>query len=221
MDVDGARLDIDVLAPHRVQKLLAREDAAGMLHEMAQQAEFGGPEMDRLGGARHAMRHQVHDDVGVGQRLVGQRRPDAAQHGADARHQLGGRERLGDIVVGAGVEPAHPVALLAARRQHDDRQVGGRGLAAQLAADLDARHQRQHPVEQDEVGHVLLDRGQRLLAVIGHRDAKARLLEVVAQQFDQRRLVLDDQHARLHRRGLDVAAGRGGAGHAHGVFPAA
>src|SRR5260370_21208333 len=46
MDVDGAGLDIDVLAPHRVQKLLAREDAAGMLHEMAPQAEFAAAEMD-------------------------------------------------------------------------------------------------------------------------------------------------------------------------------
>src|SRR5713226_3834716 len=46
MDVDGAGLDIDVLAPHRVQKLLAREDAAGMLHEMAQQAGLGGPRVD-------------------------------------------------------------------------------------------------------------------------------------------------------------------------------
>src|SRR5262245_61530582 len=45
MDVDGACLDIDVLAPHRIEQLLAREYAAGMLHEMAQQAELGGPEM--------------------------------------------------------------------------------------------------------------------------------------------------------------------------------
>ncbi len=85
-----------------------------------------GPRCTGLPRARHAMRHQVHDDVGIAQRLVGQRRPDAAQHGADAGHELGRRERLGDIVVGAGIEAAHAIALLAARRQHDDRQVGGR-----------------------------------------------------------------------------------------------
>ena len=65
MHVDGARLDIDVLAPHRVEQLLAREDAAGMLHEVAQQAELGRAEMDRLAAARHPVRDQVHDDVGV------------------------------------------------------------------------------------------------------------------------------------------------------------
>src|SRR5437879_3232149 len=30
MHVDGARLDIDVLAPHCIEELLAREDAAGL-----------------------------------------------------------------------------------------------------------------------------------------------------------------------------------------------
>jgi hypothetical protein len=146
---------------------------------------------------------------------------DAPQHGADARHELGRRERLGDIIVGAGIEAAHAIALLAARRQHDDRQVGGDGLAAQLAADLDARHQGQHPVEQDEVGDVLLHRGQHLLAVIGDRDAKARLLEVVAEKLDQRGFVFDDQHARLDRAGRRIASRGSLRRHAHDAFPAA
>ncbi len=214
MHVDRARLDINVLAPHRVEQLLAREDTAGMLHEVAQQAKLGGAKMHRLAAADHTVGDQVHDDVGVGKRLVGQRGPDAAQHGADTRHQLGRRERLGDVVVGAGVEAAHAIALLTARRQHDDRQVGGGGLAAQLPANLDPRHQRQHPVEQDEIGRVVLHRGERLLAVIGDRDVEACLLEVVAQQLDQCGLVLDDQHARLQRRALAVAP-REGRGNVH------
>jgi hypothetical protein len=44
MHVDRARLDIDVVAPDRVQQLLARKDAAGMLEQEAQQAEFRRPE---------------------------------------------------------------------------------------------------------------------------------------------------------------------------------
>src|SRR5258708_3960399 len=65
MHVDGARLDIDILAPYRVEQLLAREDAAGMLHEVAQQAELGRAEMDRLAAADHAMGHEINDDVGI------------------------------------------------------------------------------------------------------------------------------------------------------------
>ena len=44
-----------------------------------------------------------------------------AQGGAQAGHQLVGAERLGDIVVGAGVERGDLGRLVAAARQHDDR----------------------------------------------------------------------------------------------------
>jgi hypothetical protein len=71
------------------------------------------------------------------------------------------------------------------------RAVSGRGAAA---ADLDAGEMRQHPVEQDEVGLVLAQM-QRLLAVVRLGDAEALALEIVAQQADQRGLVLDDQDA--------------------------
>src|SRR5438552_1522731 len=36
MDVDGPRLDVDVMAPDRVQQLLAREHAPGMQHKITQ-----------------------------------------------------------------------------------------------------------------------------------------------------------------------------------------
>src|SRR5882762_5921179 len=50
MDIDGAHLDLGIVAPYPVEQLLAREHAAGMLQKMAQQAVFGRPEMDRLSG---------------------------------------------------------------------------------------------------------------------------------------------------------------------------
>ena len=39
------------------------------------------------------------------------------------RDQLARAERLGDIIVGAGLEPADAVLFLAARGEHDDRHV--------------------------------------------------------------------------------------------------
>jgi hypothetical protein len=54
-------------------------------------------------------------------------RPDlaavAADHGADPRQQLARLERLGDVVVGAALEPADPVVGFDPRRDHDDRYV--------------------------------------------------------------------------------------------------
>ena len=71
MHVDGARLDIDVVAPDRVQQLLAREHPARMLHQMAQQAEFGRAEMDGLAGPRHPVGGEIHRHLAELQRLLG------------------------------------------------------------------------------------------------------------------------------------------------------
>ena len=45
-------------------------------------------------------------------------------HGADARDELAEPERLHHVVVGTELEQQHPVELVAARREHDDRHVG-------------------------------------------------------------------------------------------------
>ena len=63
------------------------------------------------------------------------RRVDPPQRDANPREQFLGAERLGDVVVGAGIERPHLVVFRAARRQHDDRRAPA---LANLAADVDA-----------------------------------------------------------------------------------
>ena len=65
----------------------------------------------------------------------------------DARDQLVRAERLGDVVVGAELEPDDAVGFLGARRQHDDRHCGRGRIGAQRVADLEAVDARQHQVE--------------------------------------------------------------------------
>ena len=84
VDVDGAGLDVDVRAPDRVEQLLAREHAAGVLHEVVEQAKLGGAQVHVLAGALHPVGGAVDDDVAVADAVFGQARADAAQHGADA-----------------------------------------------------------------------------------------------------------------------------------------
>src|SRR5687768_1249763 len=55
MDVHGAFVDIDVVAPDAVEQLLARIDAARMPHQIFEQAIFGRPEMDFAAGAADAV----------------------------------------------------------------------------------------------------------------------------------------------------------------------
>ena len=66
---------------------------------------------------------------------------------------------------------------------------------AQPAAELDAGQAGQHPVEHDEIGRGLAQRGVGLVAARDGLDLVALGFEIVAQQQRQRLLVLDDQDA--------------------------
>ena len=111
-------------------------------------------------------------------------RPDPGEQFVDA-------ERLGDVVVGAGVERVHLVLAAGPAGQHDDRDVGP---AAQAADDVDAVHVGQAEVEHDQVR--VLAGGQRA----ARRPPSAATVDVVApgaqvdpQRAQDLRLVVDDQ----------------------------
>jgi len=70
VNVDGPRLDIAVVAPDRIQQLLAREHSPRMEHQVAQQAIFGGAEVHRPAGARDPMAGGVELDIGKVQHIL-------------------------------------------------------------------------------------------------------------------------------------------------------
>src|SRR3546814_2798409 len=103
-----------------------------------------------------------------------------------ARDQLARTERLGDIIVGAGLQPADAILFLAACRQHDDRDVRRLRVAAQTPADFDPRQALDHPVEQDDIGDAFLDEDQRLFAVRGLADRETFAREMPDDEFGDR-----------------------------------
>src|SRR5438552_7458678 len=114
VNIDGALVDIDVAAPDAVEQLLAREHPPRMLQEELQQAIFGRAEIDRPARARHAALVAVELDVAKGEHggePLGACAPQQALH---PRQQFRHRERLDNIIVGAGRKPPYPLALLAA-----------------------------------------------------------------------------------------------------------
>src|SRR4051794_14253765 len=133
MDVYGARIDVGIVWPNRVEQPFSREDAAGMLQKMPEQAKLGRAKRDLLARSAYPVRGDVHLDVGIAELLASKGGAHAPQDCSDARHELARTERLSDIVVGTGLEAADSVTLLTARGEHDDRHVGGGRAAAQAA----------------------------------------------------------------------------------------
>ena len=210
VDVDGPQFDILAVRPDGLEQLLAREDAAGIFHEMLEQSIFGRPDTEGLVVAAHAVGGEVHLQPGIFELLGGERGAHAAQNRTRAGDQFLGAEGLGDIIVGAGLQPADAVVFLAAGGQHDDRQVGGLLAAAQAAAHLDAADALDHPVEQHEVGDDLLGEDQRLLAVAGARDLIVGALEMIGDEIGQRPVVFHQQQLLVGHRHASLSPPRGG-----------
>ena len=151
--------------------------------------------------------------VGPGRR----RRPlqlHPAQQGPDARRQLLGHDRLGDVVVGARLEAGDHVVGVGLGGDDDDRHDARR---PQRPAHVEAGHVRQAQVEQHEVGLPLGERGQagrpvgRLahpvaLVLEGHRQRQADLVVVLDEQQGVHSGAILPSH--LRRSEYAVPAGR-------------
>jgi hypothetical protein len=149
------------------------------------QAYVAGRRGDPLGG-------QVDGEgVGAHHRLLGGG-DGPAQRGAYPGQQLVHAERLGDVVVGAGVEGVHLGLLGVPGRQHDDR---GRRPAAQALDHGHAVHVGQPEIEDHQVGRGTTGRGQPRRTVGGDGHLVPSGGEGDAQGPQQLPVVVDDQDA--------------------------
>ena len=124
-DVHAQDLDIvGVLgAPDLDQQRAVGEQAAAVDGERAQQVELDRRQMHLLAVHAHHVGGEVElEAVDADHRLAG-RRVGAPQRRLQARDELARAERLGHVVVGAGLQRAHLLVLLADRRQHEDRHL--------------------------------------------------------------------------------------------------
>ncbi len=116
----------------------------------------------------------------------------AAQQRLDARQQLGEGERLGEVVVAAGLEPLDAVIDAAQRRQHQHR--GADALGAQLLDDRQPVELRQHAVGDDEIEVALGGAEQAIAAVGGVIDGIAALAQPLDQEARRLGVILDEQY---------------------------
>ena len=120
------------------------------------------------------------------------RRPavGAPQHRLHPRDQLGGRERLREVVVAAELEAEHAVDLAVARGEEDHRDL--RRLADALAH-LEPVDVGEPDVEHHEPGPLVADRLEPGLAGRGLQHPVALAGEVEVDEVGDVRLVVDDE----------------------------
>ena len=134
VDGDGAGVVEEGEVPDRLHQLVAREDLAGVSGEVGEQVELALGQRDLLaveGDRPHRGLDPQRPDLDRRRRLLrpcGRR--DPAQHRVDAGDQLGGREGLDHVVVGAAAQADEAVGLLAARGEQDHRRPAGRAARA-------------------------------------------------------------------------------------------
>ena len=124
--------------------------------------------------------------------LASARAGHAAQDDVHPRDQFARAERLGDVVVAADLEAKHAVDLVVARRQKQDRHVGG---LAHFPADVEPVEFGHADIENDQVGPVGGKAGKRLLAVPCLEHGHPRFFQRDADDFADMQVVVDDENA--------------------------
>jgi hypothetical protein len=206
--IDRPREDLGVVPPDLGEERLSRPHAPLGPHEVLEQPELGHGEGHGLPlDERQVLLGRDLDRPGAQRRApLLLPRLAALQEPARPEDQLPRREGLGHVVVGAQLEPQHPVDLLAPGGQQDDRRHPRLALAADLLEDVDAGQLGEHPVEHDQVEPLAPHRLERGEPIVRDPDLEPFLRQDVPQQLGDVDLIFDDQQALLH--GVTVRVGR-------------
>ena len=161
-----------------------------MLHQLPEQQELQAGQRDRalpdVGFQPAEVKHQLSGPEHLAQQVAVVAQPDP-----DPGQQLGQRERLGQVVLGAQLQAVHLGRDVGQAGQHQHGLF--RPVPAQPGEDLPAVHVRHHQVKDDEV--VLLDGGppEPVFAVAREIDCIAGCRQSAGNELADLRLVVHDE----------------------------
>jgi hypothetical protein len=199
VDIDGARVAREGVAPDALEQLVAREHEAPVVEEVPEQVELLGRQLHLLAGDGHLAPTRVDSELAVLENRAHELPSlgaGTAEDRLDAGDELAGVEGLRQVVVRAHLEPDDLVDVLVSRAEHENRNVGA---LADAATDVDPVEIGQHQVEDDQQGRARARLLDGVAARAGTAHVEAGALEVHPHERRDARLVLDDEN-RLFRR---------------------
>lgn len=220
MDVDAAVEGDEFAAENGFDHIVARDDVPGSLEEKGEQIEFNGGELDfaifAADGAGAFVQFDIaeNDCFRDGRGRIGRGKNAAPEHRLNAGSQLARIKGLHQVVVGADFQAVDAIHVVAAGGEHNYREAG---FLPDLAESFEAFDLGKHDVEDDQ-GKLAGDgAGQAFCAVIGNVNAEALGLEVLAEEFAELNVIVDNQNAGrrsvrdfafVYEHGMRAAVGR-------------
>src|SRR6266446_4719894 len=199
-EADFALASREARAVHDVVKLAIADILARATHQIFDDAKFGKRQIDTavlpIGAVDVAAQIYIalFDDEGLALLAFG--RIASLETMDDEFHPTrkdGKAARFLDEIHGATQKAGFFVDLIAQDGEKHHRHVDL--LPAQFAQDLDARHSRHLPVEQNDVGNVgLCKMVERRRAVLEPNRCKAGVGQILNQGFAEHSIVIDDQN---------------------------
>src|SRR5690242_5346039 len=126
---------IEVVIPHVGQDLGAAQHPARVSEQVLDQGVLAGAQLDRCPAPTYLPGGYLELEIGEAEGCT-ERTGGPARERAETGQQLLHVERLGQVVVGAGVEARHPIVERVPGGEHDDRgaATAGAGSAAHREA---------------------------------------------------------------------------------------
>src|ERR1700683_45258 len=200
-NLDSVGVAVEVLIVEMLDQFGPRNDAAGVVHQIGEQPVFVRGELHGIAVNGDATRPGVEAHWAAGELALGVARRTAQQR-THARQYFFEVERLGDVIVGAGVEALYLVAPAVARRENEHRH-GATG-APPAFQHRDAVHLRQPDIEDDRVVGFALAEVMPLLAVESAVDHVTGLGQRGRELPVEIGIVLDNKKAQRNKTPLSA-----------------
>jgi hypothetical protein len=189
---DRVRHRVVILVPDMFRQLGTSHDPLGIARQILEHRVLLRREPDLALAARRRAPPRVHHEVADAE-LRGQQLGQPSEQCAQSRVQLLERERLGEIVVRAGIEAGNAVRHPVPRGQHEN------GHAHAAPAEI-AAHRETVPLRQSHVEHqrvVLVHRGEveRAVSLCADVHGIALLAQPALEQLGQPRVVFGHQQS--------------------------
>ena len=178
-----------------------RNRTVGVAGEVAKNVELRRCEPNLLAAGDHPAFVEIDFEAGNGYfvRCLVSGEARAAEGGPNAGEEFVEAERLGEVIIGAGIESFNFVSLRIANRDDDDGNIPAR---AHGAAGFNSPHAGHIQIENHDIDRLLAQNIESLFAILRFEDTSALSAEAGTQHTADLWFVINKQYGAVLNHGL-------------------